>query len=299
MESFKNFNSPLRRRARKNHPDDKGFLLNETAIWLVVIGIILGLGGYFGLRFISQTQSAAARQGLDRAVAVADSVYSQQIDGRVSFLGGAAVVTTPTMKDQAWHKAQGDKVAAEWNIAGEGLKFVWWAGVDPDTANGTNGTWHDELLAVSDPDVVWLYVNLEDVTGEFDGDSNKKETIPAGQLLRLATADEDDNTYCVVYIRQIRAGNPNNTAAIQKHIGTGYQSIRKASPAAKSSGDDDNKLYADCGMEGQFDASSNPAGVLKAADPFDTKDIPGDGSSAELPGVTQTTSARLSDPSNR
>lgn len=305
MTIFNNFGSPLRRRQERKTPDDTGFLLNETAIWLVVIAIILGLGGYFGLRFISQTQSAAARQVLDRAVAVADSVYSQQYNGKVSFLADAGIDTSKingTSTTQTTYNTEGAKVIAEWNAAGEGLEFKWWPAqtTTTPTGTGTGKTWHQTLLD-DESDAVWLYVNMEPVTGNVDGITGD-ETIPAGQMIRMASADDDDNTYCVIYIRQVLPGDPDQPVAAQKLIGTGYQSVRKATPTGKQPTDNDNTDYADCGMEGQFNKTKTGTvmalGAGTSADKFDTFALAGSDTTAELPGIA-TTSSRLSDPTSR
>ena len=258
-------------------------MLNETAIWLVVIGLILGLGGYFGIRFITQTKSAAARQVLDRAVAVADAVYAQQFDGTQSFFGGAA----PTGWIDATESAA---LVTEWKGAGEGLDFHWWTTL-PSGHSSTKQTFHDELIAgTADGNTVFLYTN--GYTLEFTS-GGKGFTIPPGQLLRMGIADDSENTYCAVYVRQVIPNSPADAVAAAQLIGIGYQSIKATTPGdVGAAAQAPMTNYADCGMDTQMNPTTSAAVQLLEYDGTTAADELG--AAPDLP--RSKTDSRLSDP---
>ena len=313
MHLLRNISSPLRRRSQKAE-DDRGFLLNETAIWLVVIAIILGVGGYFGIGFITRTKSAAARQVLDNAVSVADSIYAQQIDGETTFFGGA--LDDGKALDQA--KAvlstsdEVESIISAWTVAGEGTEFVWWPAAD----DSDNNSWHKTIT--DNPEIIYIYINSATLNwprgavaascsagghttqsacasaGETwtPAVSGTTWTIPAGQMLRMATADSDGNTYCAVYVRQMITDSPDNASQAFAHIGLGYQSKKAATPAPIATGTNRYQdQYADCGMEAHLYNVTSPGTVAWGNGLISSVE------NAELPGDTQRgIRATLGDP---
>ena len=294
--TLKNLGSPSRRRAERS--DDQGFLLNETAIWLVIIAIILGVGGYYGLGFITRTKSAAARQVLDNAVAVADQIYSQQINGRTTFFGcalnDAEDLTTPgaaTKVATSSDNAAGTKVKAiegAWAVAGEGIAFKWWPAIDLQ-----DDTWHKALT--DNPETVHFYINAKPIDWDEDGAGSQTAwSIPAGQMLRMATADSDGNTYCAIYIRQVITDTAENAADGFDYVGVGYQSYKAATPGKRSATNKYQSKYADCGMEAQVlktDYSGDFIAWTTAKEPA----LEAGTANAELPG-TDNTRSTLGDP---
>ena len=284
MRLLSNLPSPSRRKADRAD-NDRGMLLNEVAIWLLVVGIILGIGGYFGLPLIFRTKAAAERQQFDVAVSVADSIYSQQIDGTTSFFGpaltnGEALTAAKTVTST---DANVVAIIKAWNLAGEGLEFVWWP-----AAALASGTWHGTLTDEANTGKMHIYVNHAKITWDQPGTTATTDdwSIPAGQMLLMATGDSDGNTYCASYVRQVVTPIGKEIEGYN-HIGIGYQSKKAATPAKLAAGNEYQSKYADCGMEFLNIKSDGSAREIKTA-------LPKGNSNAELPELN--TRSTLGDP---
>lgn len=287
-------------------------MLADYNIWLILFGLlVVGFGAWAGIEYIGRTQSASAKQTMNRAVSIADAIYSQQHAGNLSFLGSQHAATPVAATG-----AEGEDIVAAWEAAGEGQDFIWWPAATCASAvtdgwrkvTGTCGTAqktaHDELLGTANDQLIFLYVNTVDLTWDPDGTGTAHGcetasgtavtcgpfTVPKGQMVRLATADDKGNTYCAVYVRQLLPDAPRNQAVTLDHIGIGYQSVASSTPTdAVAAGTDS---YADCGIQGQMHATSGHIATTEMKADLAAVDAGDDG---EMPG--HGTSSRLDDPS--